>query len=235
MNAFPDSHRPGEVVAIIPARGGSKGLPRKNLLDLAGKPLIAYSIEAALAAPSIDTVVVSTDDEEIAAVAREHGALVPFLRPPGLARSRSIIGHAVHYTIMGLGIDQEDGPIVAVLYPTSPFRSVRLLELLIGRLKEGHQSVATVKPVRYNPLFHARADNSAEPFWLPGQTACGDTEPFYRNYGVFNGFRTQKITKPPYNHILTNDVMCVDIDYHEDLLLAEEIIRGGCFDFQEAL
>ncbi|MDQ7831844.1 MAG: acylneuraminate cytidylyltransferase family protein [Desulfovibrionaceae bacterium] len=235
MRAPSGPHDIGEVVAIIPARGGSRGLPRKNVLDLAGKPLIAYSIETALATPSIDTVVVSTDDQEIADIAREHGALVPFLRPPGLARGKSIIGQAVHYTLVGLGLDVEDDVRVVILYPTSPFRSVRLLEMLIGRLNDGHENAATVKPVRYNPLYHMAGEGAATPFWSPGQTTCGDATPYYRTYGTFNGYRTQNATKPPYCHVLTNDVMCVDIDYQEDLMLAEEIIRQGLFDFQEAL
>ncbi|SVB97878.1 uncharacterized protein METZ01_LOCUS250732, partial [marine metagenome] len=70
------------MLAIIPARGGSKRLPRKNILDLAGKPLIAWTIEAALNSKYIDRIVVSTDNQEIATIAKEHGALVPFLRKP---------------------------------------------------------------------------------------------------------------------------------------------------------
>ncbi|MBW1723549.1 MAG: hypothetical protein JRH13_15900, partial [Deltaproteobacteria bacterium] len=77
-------HKP-EVLAIIPARGGSKGLPRKNIRDLCGKPLIAYSIEVALRAKLIDRVVVSTEDEEIAEISESFGAEVPFLRPKEMA------------------------------------------------------------------------------------------------------------------------------------------------------
>jgi CMP-N-acetylneuraminic acid synthetase len=73
------------IVAVIPARGGSKGIPRKNLVRIAGRPLIAYAIEAARNAASVDRVLISTDDSEIADVARELGAEVPFLRPPELA------------------------------------------------------------------------------------------------------------------------------------------------------
>ena len=77
------THAPARplTAAIIPARGGSKGVPRKNARPLAGLPLVAYSIRAALACPQVDRVLVSTDDEEIAAIAVEHGAEVPFLRP----------------------------------------------------------------------------------------------------------------------------------------------------------
>ncbi len=79
-----------EVLAIIPARGGSKGIPRKNIRDFAGFPLIAYSIAAAKQSESVTRVIVSTDDEEIAAVARELGAEVPFLRPDELAQDETL-------------------------------------------------------------------------------------------------------------------------------------------------
>jgi CMP-N-acetylneuraminic acid synthetase len=88
-----------EVIAIIPARGGSKGIPRKNIVDLCGKPLVAYSILAARHAELIDRVVVSTEDEEIAEVAKAWGAEVPFLRPKELAKDTSGIGEAISYTV----------------------------------------------------------------------------------------------------------------------------------------
>ena len=79
-----DANRP-LILGVIPARGGSKGIPRKNLYPIAGKPLIAYTIEAALASEMLTDTIVSTDDEEIARVSREFGAEVPFMRPPELA------------------------------------------------------------------------------------------------------------------------------------------------------
>ena len=79
-----------EVLAIIPARGGSKGIPRKNIKAFAGHPLIAYSIEAGLQARNVNRVIVSTDDEEIAAVARAYGAETPFLRPAEFAQDRTL-------------------------------------------------------------------------------------------------------------------------------------------------
>lgn len=106
------------VLAIIPARGGSKGLPRKNILPLAGKPLIAWTIEAARASRYIDRCIVSTDDAEIAQVAADWGGEVPFLRPAQLAQddtpTREVILHA---------LDLVDGyEYIVVLQPTSPLR-----------------------------------------------------------------------------------------------------------------
>src|SRR5688572_19439839 len=89
------------VVAVIPARGGSKGLPRKNIRVLAGKPLIAYSIEAAKNCPLIDRVILSTDDQEIADIGKKFGAEVPFLRPSAIAvddaTTESVLIHAIDW------------------------------------------------------------------------------------------------------------------------------------------
>lgn len=109
-------------LAIIPARGGSKGVPGKNLRSLAGKPLVAWTIGQALAADAIDTVLVSTDDERIAAVARDHGAEVPFLRPAELATDEAptepVMAHALDwYGGQGRAFDT-----IALLQPTSPLR-----------------------------------------------------------------------------------------------------------------
>jgi CMP-N,N'-diacetyllegionaminic acid synthase len=111
------------MLAIIPARGGSKGLPGKNIRPLAGKPLIAYSIEAALAAKSITRVICSTDSEEIAAVARAAGAEVPFLRPEELAQDNSLAIDNYIYTVGRLineGMAVEE---YCVLLPTAPLRN----------------------------------------------------------------------------------------------------------------
>jgi len=144
-----EAHR---VVAIIMARGGSKGLPGKNIRPLAGKPLLAYSIEAALASGVCDDVVVSTDSEKIAAVAREHGAWVPFMRPPELAtdeaRNEAVLVHALEELerVHGRVYD-----IVVYLQPTDLFRSPawirQAVELLRSRpdLESAFSAYATPK------------------------------------------------------------------------------------------
>lgn len=112
------------TLALIPARGGSKGIPRKNIRPIAGKPLIAWTIEAALAAEGIDRVVVSTEDEEIAAVAREWGAEVPFMRPSELASDEAPgIAPVLH------AIDQLAGhKALILLQPTSPLRTAEQID-----------------------------------------------------------------------------------------------------------
>ena len=127
------------VLGIIPARGGSKGLPRKNVLDLAGKPMIAWSIAAAADSQFIDRCIVSTDDEEIAAVARKHGCEVPFMRPAEHARDHSTtLDVALH------ALDELQGfDLVVILQPTSPLRSTHDIDQTIEAIV-AHQAPSAV-------------------------------------------------------------------------------------------
>ena len=115
-------------LAVIPARGGSKRIPRKNIREFCGKPIIAYSIQAALQSNCFDQVVVSTDDAEIAAVAREWGAKTPFVRPEELANDYAgtipVIKHAVEW----FAANQEKPEFVCCIYATAPFVSVADLQ-----------------------------------------------------------------------------------------------------------
>lgn len=134
------------VLAVIPARGGSKGIPRKNLADLAGRPLIAWTIAAALASKYLDRVIVSTDDREIADASVEHGADVPFLRPAALATDTSPTIDVLLHAIETL---DDTFDIVVTLQPTSPLRTPELIdraiELLIDR---GAASCVSVKRLK---------------------------------------------------------------------------------------
>lgn len=118
-----------DVMALIPARGGSKSVPRKNLLQVAGRPLLAYSIMHAQACPSITRIVVSTDDAEIAAVARELGADVPFKRPADAASDSAtdfqVFRHALDWLAQNEGYVPE---LVVHLRPTGPVREAALIE-----------------------------------------------------------------------------------------------------------
>jgi CMP-N,N'-diacetyllegionaminic acid synthase len=123
-----------EVLALIPARGGSKSVPRKNLLEVAGKPLIAYSIGHALACAQVTRTTVSTDDDEIADVARRYGAEVPFRRPAehatDTATDLQVFRHALSFL-------QEQGytpDLIVHLRPTGPVRKVDLIEHAIGMM-----------------------------------------------------------------------------------------------------
>lgn len=124
-----------EVLALIPARGGSKSIPRKNIRLLAGHPLIAYSIAAGLAAETVTRVIVSTDDEEIAAVARRYGAETPFLRPPEASQDATPDLPVFQHALRWLAEREDYHPeIVVQLRPTSPFRRVAHIDGAVQRL-----------------------------------------------------------------------------------------------------
>ncbi len=145
------------VVAVIPARGGSKGVPRKNVRPLAGKPLIAYSIETALSSTLINRVVVSTDDSEIATISRQFGAEVPFMRPAELAQDSSpewlTWQHAIQTLTTAENKSQLD--VFVCISPTSPLRTVEDVDACIQVLTESKADIViTVKQADRNPHFN---------------------------------------------------------------------------------
>ncbi|MGB4323346.1 MAG: acylneuraminate cytidylyltransferase, partial [Anaerolineaceae bacterium] len=144
-----------EVLALIPARGGSKGIPRKNIRDFAGAPLIAYSIAAGLQSQHITRVIVSTDDEEIAAVAREWGAETPFLRPAEFARDDTTDLPVFQQALAWLAEHEQYHPDFLVqLRPTSPVRPVHLIDEAIELMLTNPQAdcVRGVVPSGQNPF-----------------------------------------------------------------------------------
>ena len=157
-----------KVLAVIPARGGSKGIPRKNIKKLSGKPLIAWTIEAALKAPSINRVIVSTDDEEIAAVAEQFGAEVPFKRPIAIARDDTPGLDPVLHAIE----NSPDSDWVLLLQPTSPLRSVDDIEGIIKLCQEkGALSAVSV------------AEVGKHPFWMYQRSSDMRLQPLIPNRG----------------------------------------------------
>ncbi len=130
-----------EIVALIPARGGSKGIPRKNIRLLAGKPLIAYSIETALESSLIDRVIVSTDDRRIADIAIEFGAEVPFIRPKNLAQDDSPEWLTWQHAIRNV----DNIEILVCISPTSPLRSVEDIDLCVQTLIDECSKPASTK------------------------------------------------------------------------------------------
>jgi CMP-N,N'-diacetyllegionaminic acid synthase len=151
------------ILALIPARGGSKGLPRKNILPLLGKPLISWTIEQALNSESIDSVFVSTDDPEIAEVSRNSGINVPFLRPQELAQDNSSVMDAVYHVIDYFENSGQTFDILALLEPTSPLRSRRdiddALHLLIDKIDESGSVVSLGEVHMENPFITKIIEN----------------------------------------------------------------------------
>lgn len=145
------------IVACIFARGGSKGVPRKNIRLLTGKPLIAYSIEVALECELIDEVIVSTDDPEIADISRQYGAKTPFLRPPELAGDISPVLYSWQHAIRMLNAreDHRKIDVFVALPPTSPLRNADdIRKSIMTFSKDACDVVITVKDADRNPYFN---------------------------------------------------------------------------------
>lgn len=216
-----------KAAVVIPARGGSKGLPGKNIRDLCGKPLIAYSIESALKAELVDRVIVSTDSEEIAEVAVKWGAEVPFLRPEDMAEDDSLVGHALEYTYNRLYGEGARSVIRAVMFPTSPFRTSALVDFMIGKALEGYTFVHTAKPIPAPRMGYVNMPENS-PAFLDDP---GGWHNCVRSYGCLSVVRTQ-FPLARYIHCLDDQVSLIDIDTIEDFRLAEACIERDMFDFE---
>jgi N-acylneuraminate cytidylyltransferase len=234
-----------EILAIIPARGGSKGIPRKNIRSFAGWPLIAWSIAAAQQSKYVTRIIVSTDDEEIAAVAREYGAETPFLRPAEFAQDKStdlpLFEHALGWLAEHEGYHPE---VVLQLRPTSPVRPRGLLDDAIQILLDHPDAdcVRGVVPSGQNPFKMWRFDDPKQPM-KPLLTVEGLAEPYnaprqilpptYWQTGHIDAIRAAAILD---KHSLTGDVIyplvidskyTVDIDTLPDWAKYEALVYSG--------
>jgi len=166
------------ILALIPARGGSKSIPRKNLLMIAGKPLIAYSIEQALLSQHITRTIVSTDDHEIAGVARQHGAEVPFMRPLEFAQDLSTDLDVFRHALAWLRDRENYQPeLVVHLRPTGPVRKVKLIDRAIEILSANQlaDSLRSVSLALQTPFKMWRiVDDTLKPV----MSLAGVTEPY---------------------------------------------------------
>jgi CMP-N,N'-diacetyllegionaminic acid synthase len=155
------------ILAVIPARGGSKGIPRKNLQPLAGKPLMGHMISSALSSKHINRVVVSTEDEEIASVARSLGAEVPFLRPKSLAEDLTPMIAVSKATMEALAEADWQADIVVQLAIPCPFIPVEKIDKAISYIIEGADCAVTLKRIEHEHPYRAKqlnADGSFESF-----------------------------------------------------------------------
>jgi CMP-N,N'-diacetyllegionaminic acid synthase len=219
------------LCALIPARGGSKGLARKNLRPFRGTPLVAHAVETARQVAGLDRIVVSTDDDEIADIARRAGADVPFLRPPELATDETptlpVVQHAVRWLeAHGVGVDA-----VVLLQATSPLRTAQHVDAVIRKFVEtGADSVTTVCAVEDNPYWMQRLDGDRlRPLMAEGQRygRRQDLPAVYRLTGAVYVTRRDVIMEQ--GRLLGDDTRAtivgrrasVDIDDELDLRLCE--------------
>lgn len=226
-----------KTLAIIPARGGSKGIPKKNISLLGNKPLIAWTLEAALIAEAVDRVIVTTDNPEIAKIAKDYGAEVPFQRPASLAQDDTPgikpILHATHWLI-----DHEDylPDFVVCLQPTSPFRTGKDIDraMDLARLKNA-DSVVSITPLVHNPNWMQIMDGDGRlKDFIPGGTSVGsrqEMEQVYELNGAIYLIRTVTLfeeetffVKETFGFVMPRE-RSIDIDTPWDLYLADLIAK----------
>jgi CMP-N,N'-diacetyllegionaminic acid synthase len=234
-----ETRRP-EILALIPARGGSKGILRKNLVPLLGKPLIGYTIEQALASRLITRTIVSTDDDEIAAVSRQFKADVPFMRPAEFAQDRSLDFEVFWHALNWLKEHEAyNCDLVVHLRPTGPVRRLDLIDEAISLMlahpeADALRSVSTPTQTPYkmwsiengylNPLLSV--EGMKEPYCLPRQVL----PPVYWQNGYIDIIRPATILE---QRLMAGKTILpfvtrepiLEIDYGDSLPLVEEALR----------
>ena len=238
-----------QILALIPARGGSKSIPHKNIRPFAGHPLIAYSIAAGLAAEMVSRVVVSTDHEEIAAIARRYGAETPFLRPEEFSQDHTPDLPVFQHALQWLAEHEDYHPdIVVQLRPTSPFRRVVHIDQAVCRLLERPEadSVRTVCVPFQNPFKMWRIQPDGwmrplletefpEPYNMPRQAL---PEVYWQTGYVDAAWADTILAK----NSMTGDRILpliidpsewIDIDSPDDWRRAERLLESGEIGFEE--
>lgn len=228
-------------IAIIPARGGSKRLPNKNILPLDGKPLIVWTIEAALDSQLFDMVLVSTDSQDIADISISAGAMVPFLRPVELANDTATTNDVVSHMVKWVEAEHDVVELVALLQPTSPLRDADNIKDAMKLYEEKNAaSVISVCELDHPIQYCNRLPNdfSMKDFvTVSANKRTQDLEPYYRLNGAiyiferkFVGFLSEIYSDNSFSYIM-NKESSVDIDDEYDFLFASFLLlrhrQGG--------
>ena len=238
-------------LGVIPARGGSQGLPGKNIRPLDGVPLIGHSIAAAALVPEITRTIVTTDDEEIASVARSLGGDVPFLRPQELAGDSTPTGPVIAHALAELErSDGESFDAVVLLEPTSPLRDPQLLSNAIALLGvdssiDGVVSVATPSFDPFSVGVRIDADGSLRRFFpeAAGLTRRQDSDgSFLKLTGNFYVWRTEFVRRIQHSWLdegrflplETPDLLSFSIDTEQDFRLVEAVVAAGLVTLPES-
>ncbi len=226
-------------LAVITARGGSKRIPRKNIKDFLGKPIIAYSIEAALQSGVFDEVMVSTDDAEIAEIAKKYGAKVPFMRSEATSNDYATTADVLREVLDNYESRERNFDMVCCIYPTAPFISAAKLNTAMTELEKSDAD-AIVPVVRFSfpPQrgFIVREGNLRFQYPEYALTRSQDLEPIYHDSGQFYIFRSEafkregKVIMNKTLPFIVSEMEVQDIDNETDWAIAEEkykrIIKG---------
>jgi N-acylneuraminate cytidylyltransferase/CMP-N,N'-diacetyllegionaminic acid synthase len=225
-----------KIIGIIPARGGSKGLPRKNILPLLGKPLIAWTIEHADSSKYLDRVIVSTDDSEIAEISKQYGVNAPFIRPSKLASDESKGIDVVLHAIEWLKNNKEACEIILLLQPTSPNRSYKDIDNSIELLfQENARAIVSVCEVEHPPYWaNTLPQNHCMKNFISVEIKNKNRQElptFYRLNGAIylaycNYLKTQNsfFGNDTYAYVMPRE-RSVDIDTENDFVLAEHLMQ----------
>lgn len=229
------------VLGVIPARKGSERLPNKNILSLCGKPLIAYTIEAALKAKRLDRVIVSTDGEEIAQVARQYGAEV-ISRPAEISTSTAPIDEALRHAVSYLeSTEGYKADVVVLMQANIPIRDVGGIDGAVEKLIEcGADAVATAYEVNQRPEWMKHLiDDRAVPYMPPSKLyRMQDFEKLYLIDGAVTAIRVDTLMRTRGDTrvhaymgqnvrlVLQDRIYTIEVDSQDDLWLAECLLRG---------
>jgi N-acylneuraminate cytidylyltransferase len=217
-------------IAIITARGGSKRIPRKNIKEFCGQPILAYSIRAAMESGIFDTVMVSTDDEEIAETARKYGAEVPFYRSPETANDYATTNDVLLEVLAEYGKRGQVFDMAVCIYPTAPFVTAEKLKTAVEKLSESDaDTLIPVVAFSYPPQRAMIVEEGRLVFEYPQylDSRSQDLTPHYHDVGQFYVFRTsafQKNRKLMVGNILpmvVSELEVQDIDNQTDWEIAE--------------
>lgn len=226
------------TIGLIPARGGSRGVPGKNVRPVAGKPLLAWTIETALACPSLQRVILSTDSEEIADLGREYGAEAPFLRPGALAQDGTPDLSVYQHAISWLQGQEGRGPDVVVwLRPTTPLRTVEDVEGALRLLVEsGADCVRSVCAVEHHPYWMKRLDGDRLQPFVDGKDEREFYQrqllpPVYRLNGAVDVTRCSGVMEsgvlygPGMRGYVMPQERSIDLDSELDFAMAEALLQ----------
>lgn len=223
-------------VAIITARGGSKRIPRKNIKEFCGKPIIAYSIEAALKSKMFDEVMVSTDDDEIVEIAKKYGARVPFMRSERTSNDFASTGDAIKEVLQSYKNQGKEFDTFCCIYPTAPFISPTILKESGSDLSDQYDTVVPVVKFSYPIQRAVKVENGYGEFANPKMldVRSQDLEVFYHDAGQFYWAKTNVFLEKPQfigNRCKLYELDATkvqDIDNIEDWIIAEMKYRIVC-------